>query len=451
MLALHVWLFPASAQAWNPDAWNPDAGLVSSWSSRAKVSTSSGYNGEAVIDMDLQSHWQSGACLPSGYVERPELNLLLGTCEAGDCLSSSESNLSGASDADVYTTAKVSGELGEAWFEAILPQAVSLEVIGLQGIAQTEILVSAIVEGVETMVGTYLPGDNYQMVNFDAPPGEISAILLRSAESFHVSEIATLAEPCFEELLLDLRKPRPVGWIDTRHWAGGYALSTSLWASLDGEDWTLLAELSPDTLDLVTTQLEVEEYFRYIRIRHTMDGQDYSKAYVWEIQVYDKNGPYGPMPDPQPQPRSFRELLGVNGIWGWGNNSYTDLLDPAAGPGRYSMLASHARNYHNMSWDVTDPDNIPDYEAMAEGQGTESYWWLDWDREYLAWKEAGLQVEASIQFTTEMFPEDSWDDPWTAGYEYGQAFSRHFGSGSGTGAVSVMEVGNEPWGYSAGF
>lgn len=28
---------------------------------------------------------------------------------------------------------------------------------------------------------------------------------------------------------------------------------------------------------------------------------------------------FGPPPDPVPSTRSFRELLGVNGIWGWGD------------------------------------------------------------------------------------------------------------------------------------
>jgi len=30
--------------------------------------------------------------------------------------------------------------------------------------------------------------------------------------------------------------------------------------------------------------------------------------------------------------------------------------------------------------------------------GTDGQWWLDWDREYLAWRNASLPVAVSFQF-----------------------------------------------------
>ena len=44
-----------------------------------------------------------------------------------------------------------------------------------------------------------------------------------------------------------------------------------------------------------------------------------------------------------------------------------------------------------------------------------------------------------------MFSRESFDDPYTAAYNYGFAFASHFGPTHGTGNVAAMEVGNEPW------
>ena len=94
----------------------------------------------------------------------------------------------------------------------------------------------------------------------------------------------------------------------------------------------------------------------------------------------------------------------------------------------------------------------PDFAGMACKRGTNGQWWLDWHREYRGWRAAGLQVQASVQFSAKMgLPESTW----TAGigahrhaYNYGYAYARAFGPTFGTGDVLTMEVGNEP-DYSA--
>jgi serine/threonine-protein kinase ATR len=143
-------------------------------------------------------------------------------------------------------------------------------------------------------------------------------------------------------------------------------------------------------------------------------------------------------------------MIGVNGIWGWGTSGYSDSLPPGEGPERYTAVAPHARNYHNLGWDITDPDHVPAYEDMATS-GTEAQWWLDWDREYDDWAAAGLDVTASVQFTARDAPAASWDDPYTAAYTYAEAMARHFGPTAGTGSLTAIEAGNEPWDYPADF
>jgi hypothetical protein len=66
---------------------------------------------------------------------------------------------------------------------------------------------------------------------------------------------------------------------------------------------------------------------RYIRIKHLVNETgDWRKVYTWEIGAYGAGGRWGLPPTPQQQSRSFRQLMGVNGIWGWGNKSFSDTL-----------------------------------------------------------------------------------------------------------------------------
>lgn len=76
--------------------------------------------------------------------------------------------------------------------------------------------------------------------------------------------------------------------------------------------------------------------------------------------------------------------------------------------------------------------------------GTDGQWWLDWDREYAAWKAAALPVTVSYQFSAHDQPPSTWPDAYTTSYTLGYKFARHFGSTSGTGNVGAFEAGNEP-------
>ena len=100
-------------------------------------------------------------------------------------------------------------------------------------------------------------------------------------------------------------------------------------------------------------------------------------AVLYECSVWDKHGPHGPLPAPQTQSPSIfpnpiptlRQLLGVNGIWGWGTGAYSDLSERHKRNERATQMSSafsHARNYHNWHWDVADPDTRPKFHRMAQ-------------------------------------------------------------------------------------
>ena len=66
---------------------------------------------------------------------------------------------------------------------------------------------------------------------------------------------------------------------------------------------------------------------RYIQIKHLInDTTPWKKVFVWGMDAYDQFGRWGPPPAPARQTRTLRELLGINGIWGWGFNAFSNSL-----------------------------------------------------------------------------------------------------------------------------
>jgi hypothetical protein len=253
-----------------------------------------------------------------------------------------------------------------------------------------------------------------------------------------------------EAVTFDFGDARPVGQIHTRHWAGepGTATATQVYLSADGKNWQNVASLDPTALHTVITFLPVEILARYLRVEHQLVQKDWNKAFLWEIKAYNKFGPYGERPTPTRGHVNFKELLGVNGYWSFGTDQYSDQLAPDGGPFRFMPVASHLRNYHDMTWDLKSPGDPIDFEKMAKGGGTPATEWLNWDREYKAWHlGAGMNVQASLQFYR--FKPSAWENPRESAYSYAKAFTRHFGRKSGNGYICSIEAGNEPWEYPA--
>lgn len=141
-------------------------------------------------------------------------------------------------------------------------------------------------------------------------------------------------------------------------------------------------DLDSTVLDTVVIRLLSVTKGHLIAFDYYMYPKSYHKVYLWEVDAWDKNSIWGAKITPKPQQNTLCWDLG---IWGWGNNKYSSLLQQGEGPTLYNALASLSRNYHNMDWDVLDPDNDPEYTKMREGRGTNAKWWLNWDTEYRAW------------------------------------------------------------------
>ncbi|HHH49409.1 MAG TPA: discoidin domain-containing protein, partial [Saprospiraceae bacterium] len=309
-------------------------------------------------------------------------------------------------------------------------------------------VMAILANGKTQTIGHILPADYDVLTRLKTNLTNVKTIRLQSDATFNIREIAALATAAKEFITIDLLQPKIIGWIETRHWAGeGTATATELLLSADNKKWYKVADLNPSSLQTIVTKVAPPVKARYIKVAHTLVENDWNKVFLWKINAYDQNGPFGQMPIAQKNKHSFRELLGVNAIWGWGHKSYAGLLKENEGPGLYNSIASHARNYHFIKWEVTDPDHTPDYKAMAEGKGMEAQAWLDWDREYKVWQAKDLRVHAAVKFGE--IDANKWDRPYESAYKYAYAFAEHFGPTHGNGLVDVMEIGNEPWYYEA--
>lgn len=432
--------------------FNPHAGIIPSYTEGAIVSVSSMTPFtfvENIIDGNDGTFWQSEGALPTGFIIRPDLNILLG--QGGTTASTNSGELidSVITDGSVYTGLQIPPVSGKAWVEIDLGGSNPIRSLSLKGIVGTDSISIWIFHSASDSVkiGAYTSSDNYNWKHLSLVD-TITKVLLKSGNQFTITEIGALGEIPTEYAVIDLGTIKNIGVIETRHFTSNGVTASEVLLSLDSITWTKVADLDPLALTLITNRLPIEIPARYIKLKHTMVEENWQKANIWEIKAYDKYGRYGPLPPPSPNTNKLSDMFGVNGIWGWGHGIYSDLLAPGEGAYKYNQICSHARNYHNMSWDINDPDDVPDFNAMP---GSLAQWWLDWDREYEVWNSAGLDVIASIQFSNSTQPESSWDNPYQAAYNYGFAFAQHFGPGVGNGLVKRIEVGNEPWDYQASF
>ncbi len=446
--------------------WDSLAGVVPSYTQNAdvKISASSGSNAQYAIDGNEQTFWQSEAPLPYMYSKRKDINILLNNnlslienltdsyiAKATDGSTDSGDKIEKSANSDYKTS-------NTATIRFKQPQKIAL--IGLKcgldkgGSSSDLALYLADKDGKRTLLGYYdHKAHNYEWQNFmiDSTISAQQQIILEGNRPFMLFEIAAAASMPTEYLTIDLGEERAVGQV----WVRGESQSNKVQVALSNDNRTWEKAGLPTTFTggkLTGIVLSPMPTVRYIRLHCQMSNTDWAKASVREILVYDQYGPYGPPPTARAGQYTLRQSLGVNGIWGWGYGRYSDeAKSPKEGAALFGQWLSQARNYHELGWDCADPDKTPDYEAMSNGQGTVPQPWLNWDREYRAWQQAGLQTLVSIKFSNATQPALQWDNPYLSAYNYGYAFANHFGPAHGNKTVNAIDIGNEPWDYTPQF
>ena len=419
------------------------AGFVPSHLEAAKVIQAS--NPTKLVnwkDGDLGTFWSSNAILPDGFITNPNSNILLNNSHWFDLKNSKE-----ICDGDLNNASFIAEKDGISSIICQFPEHKFLQFLSLKLQAKMQVEVYVILGNGERLLGgIYKIEENFQLKRWSFRK-EVKAIQLISSAPFSVFEMAALGENPKEVVIVDLLEKRKVGRIVTKNYSGGNTIKESKYfVSNDQQNWEEIGALKGEFSFPFTYRLPGEQEGRYFKVEMILEEKDWLKPSVFEIEVYDKYGPYGPMPTASRSPSSLKEMLGVNGYWGWGHNSYSSMLKSGQGADLYQPLSSHARNYHDLSWDLQFPDQPIDFSKMATN-GTPAKEWLDWDREYKSWVDSGMEIQATIQFYR--FKDKEWKTPYQSAYKYGYAYAKHFGSAQGNGYVCAMEVGNEPWQYDA--
>ena len=423
--------------------FDPDAGLVRPYSHGAKlVSSSAEANVRLAFDGLPGTQWQSDAALPYGYLSSKTQNLL-----AGKVLGSGA--LAAATDGDTDTPVVLAA--GQSY--SLLLNGDSLRHVSFKTGAQLQLslrLKSS--EGTWTQLGSNEGVAAYQVHTLTLPQSlaahelEVQVGNL-GGQLFELGALGTLVSEYAGYVRDDLHRVGQV-WLRSDPLQGAVA-QTCLEYTTDGEHWRELRRLDVGSTVFYPIVLDEVIELRGMRIAHRYapsrapQGGNWQKVSVWELATYDEYGPYGRPPRGAPQGSpSIAQLLGVNGLWGWGYNQYSDLLPDSIGPERYGAVFAQARNYHNIDWDISAPGDHPEYEAMALGGGTKAMDWLDWDREYAAWRKAGLRPNLTVRLAN--FDAAAWSDPYAQAKLWAKDFGEHFAPGT----LGTVEIGNEPWSYS---
>ncbi len=415
--------------------YNPDAGLVDSYLKKALIKVSSGKNGELIRDEKTTTYWESDNPLPSNYIQRKDLNVF-----SRHDLFSTSANIYDAIDGNLNTKTTVSAESLVIDFHK--PEFIRFLSVKWQ--TDTKIVLQIFDESERLIVRKELKAEqNFQLIKFDIDR-RVAKIILHGDKPFNLFEIAGLSDFPKEFVLVDFKEVKTVGQIWARTLNDKNLLKIEVFAGNTLSDWKKVLTIDPAAIPYIPYLIQPELKVRYLKIEFTLPLIDYYKVKLWELAVYDRYGMYGKPPEARKAENTYGESFGVNTVWGWGYNVYSDLLKNGQGPWKFNQLSSRVRVYHRLDWDLANPQQNADYDEMSKGAGTKVNHWLNWDREYALWRKAGFKIDACLMFNNDLFPDTLWKKPYQEAFVWGQQFSDHF---IRKGLIDLVEIGNEPWEY----
>ena len=119
----------------------------------------------------------------------------------------------------------------------------------------------------------------------------------------------------------------------------------------------------------------------------------------------------------------MRDFIGLNG--------HTVQFKPEL----YQPVASRARDYHPVAWDLDkDTSVLPEF-PFAKNR-------VDWSGVYGSWQKQGWKTDACLMF--ESVPQGEWKNIEADAKAYGRAFAKEFGPSGERKLVESVEIGNEP-------
>ncbi|NOU46631.1 MAG: discoidin domain-containing protein [Bacteroidales bacterium] len=424
----------------------PDAGRIASLTENADFSDSGGSNLSFAFDGNINTFWESEAVLPVNYILEPNLNNLTAYLHEDFT-----DRYHDAIDYNLDTKTAINEKQPDAMFRLSIPMKSPTRLFLCSVKLCMTDTVKIFIETTHNfnLLIHLLPTDSYQLkliklIDYK----DITTISMVSRSPFDLFEMAALTDFPQVYIEADFHKNMEIGQIFTRHMCGNNVMKSEILVSSDHKKWRKIIDLQPQAIAMLPIVLETPVMARYLRVVHTLDLSEYGKAMVWELKVYDRFGPYGKAEQMAVNTTTMHDRIGVNGFWGWGFNTYADNIPSMQGADKYQKIGNLARSYHNLNWDIIKPGDKANYDLMAT-KGTNVNDWLNWDREYLTWKKAGFLIDACIQFQQITVADTLWKRPYDNAYQYGFEFANHFGNK--LQLIDIVEVGNEPWDYPAGF
>ncbi len=415
--------------------FNADAGLIKPFSQNAIITVSSGKHANYITDRNKNSFWESENPLPVNYIKRNDLNIFFSKVGF-----SSSQNTGYATDGDLNT--KITIQPSSLIFHFKKPQYLYFLSIKYQSEKPLSLVILYNDNTSKTV--QLIPDNNFRVQKITLEK-EVSFITLKSTTSYNLFEIAALRQLPTEYVLFDFKKPVPVGQLYIRALNDAQTSGIEVLGGNDANNLTHLFSIRPTAIPLIPYIIEPEKKIRYLKILFHLPRVNYYKVKLWEADIYNRYGPYGAPEKAVRSKQTYGQSFGVNAFWGWGYNVYPDQIPKDKGPFAFNKICTLARNYHRLDWDINSPAQIPDYKNMNHRGGTLVTPWLNWDREYGGWKNAGFNIDISLLFNNNLFPDTLWKKPYNESFNLGKRFVSHFVKNKSF--TNQIEVGNEPWSY----
>lgn len=389
----------------------------------------------AIFDEDNNTFWESAALLPHGWVGVPSANLWL---DGQRFLVENQNKYAAAFDGNADTAADIKDD------EFLLNIPKNATAIGFKFGSKATVILEILQNGKVTQTQTFQAADSYKFHTLTLPAGNNLQVKINSVNSFQIFEIACRPAELRERVLLDFDRVSPLQYLqlsDNRATDAVQNLRIYVQKNKYEKEEVVYENIREDLI-----KFDAEKQAAFVILEYTLAEKDWQKVRINEVTAYDRSGLYGKRKTAQKSKMPLKDLLGVNGYWSFGYDRYSKFIPPGEGPDLYAPLVSHFRTYHDMTWDVKDPDDPIDFTKMKIS-GTPAMEWLDWDKEYADWQATGVKIQASLQFFR--FAPEAWSRAEQSAYNYAYAYARHFGPTQGNGLISTIEVGNEPWKYDA--
>jgi len=421
-------------------------GLVASYTKQAIIIDPKGNNPHFAIDGKLHTYWESENPLPDKYISDQTMNIFINTAPNRPV-----SDMNKAFDGDLNTAMLVKKEDGrtKASFTIQLKKSLFLPYISIKAAIENSLQI-LITYADKSTQSIDLTAENSFQLKAITPDKTIAleSISLSSASSFQLFELAALSKPPEVNFTVDLGTQKRIGQCYSRHFNEGNILAINLQFSNNGTEWTTINKLNADAIHLLPTILEEPINVRFVRINYVLGWQEYGKAALWELKLFDEFGPYGPPADFTVLKQPLNQRLGLNMVWGWGQHVYSDQIQNGKGWQQYQNAFKKLRIYHNLLWDIKAPGTSANYDQMLLGQGTAANWWLNWEREYSFLKQKGFDITTTLMFKNETIPVHLWTNPAEDAYNIGAELGQFLGQKN---LAEAIEVGNEPWDYPPEF